>query len=41
MHPVPQEDLKSIYAIMGQTIPWAPGLLLKADGFITDFYRKE
>ena len=27
--------------IMGQPIPWAPGLLLKADGFKTEFYRKE
>lgn len=27
--------------VMGQPIPWAPGLLLKADGFTTEFYRKE
>ncbi len=28
-------------AIMGEPIPWAPGLLLKADGFTTGFYKKE
>jgi DNA polymerase len=27
--------------IMGLPIPWAPGLLLRADGFTTDYYKKE
>lgn len=27
--------------IMGQPIPWAPGLLLRADGYATPFYRKD
>ena len=34
-------DLESVCDIMGQPIPWAPGLLLKADGFITPFYKKD
>ena len=28
-------------AIMGQPIPWAPGLLLRGDGYTTDFYMKD
>lgn len=27
--------------IMGQPIPWAPGLLLRADGYETEFYMKD
>ena len=27
--------------IMGRPIPWAPGLLLRADGYDTKFYRKD
>ena len=27
--------------IMGQPIPWAPGLLLRADGYATRFYMKD
>lgn len=27
--------------IMGQPIPWAPGLLLRADGYDTQFYKKD
>lgn len=40
---VPEEkaDLKSICGVMGQPIPWAPGLLLKADGFVSKFYKKD
>lgn len=34
-------ELKKICAIMGQSIPWAPGLLLKAEGFTTPFYKKD
>ena len=36
-----QYGLNNVCEIMGQPIPWAPGLLLRADGFITDFYKKE
>jgi DNA polymerase len=35
------KDLEEVFAAMGQPISWAPGLLLKADGFTTDFYKKE
>ena len=28
-------------AIMGQPIDWAPGLLLRGDGYTTDFYMKD
>lgn len=28
-------------AIMGEPIPWAPGLLLRADGFACEFYQKD
>lgn len=27
--------------IMGQPLPWAPGLLLRADGYETDYYKKD
>jgi DNA polymerase len=27
--------------IMGQPIPWAPGLLLRGDGYDTPFYMKD
>lgn len=38
----PQDtDLKSICATMGQTPEWAPGLLLRADGYECEFYRKD
>ncbi len=40
---VPQEraDLEAVTTLMGQPIPWAPGLPLRADGFVTEFYRKD
>ncbi|MPN25688.1 hypothetical protein SDC9_173102 [bioreactor metagenome] len=34
-------DIDRVCEIMGRPISWAPGLLLKADGFITEFYKKE
>lgn len=34
-------DINRICEIMGEPIPWAPGLQLRADGFTTDFYKKE
>ena len=36
-----QDALRAMLEIMGRPIPWAPGLLLKGDGYITDFYRKD
>ena len=39
--PLAQADLEKACEIMGQPIPWAPGLLLRADGFTTKFYKKE
>lgn len=37
----PDTFLKEICAIMGQTPAWAKGLLLRADGYVCDFYRKD
>ena len=34
-------DLEAVTALMGQPIAWAPGLLLKADGFETYYYKKD
>lgn len=34
-------DLDAICKLMGQPISWAPGLLLRADGYSTPFYKKE
>ncbi len=36
-----QTALQDMLAIMAAPVPWAPGLLLKGEGFITDFYRKD
>lgn len=40
---VPEDiaDLNTMTEIMGEPIPWAPGLLLRADGFTANFYKKE
>lgn len=40
---VPREraDLDTIIDIMRQPISWAPGLPLNADGFISDYYKKD
>lgn len=42
---VPSEDaeehLKRIEELMGEPIEWAPGLLLTADGFTSEYYRKD
>lgn len=35
------EDLELMEQLMSAPIEWAPGLPLKADGFITKYYRKE
>lgn len=34
-------DLGRVIDLMCEPISWAPGLLLKADGFVTTFYKKE
>ena len=34
-------SLEEICAVMGQTPAWASGLLLRADGYICDFYKKD
>lgn len=34
-------DLDNVCRIMGRPIPWAPGLILTADGYITDYYKKD
>jgi len=39
--PKDKADLKAVTDIMGQPIPWAHGLLLKAVGYETVFYKKE
>ena len=34
-------SLEDICAIMGQTPAWSKGLLLRADGYVCDFYQKD
>ena len=34
-------SLEELCSIMGRTPPWARGLLLKAEGFVTPYYRKD
>lgn len=34
-------SVENVCEIMGQPIPWAPGLPLRADGFECSFYKKE
>lgn len=34
-------DLDTLCNIMKQPMPWAPGLILNADGFVGDYYKKE
>ncbi len=37
----PRMSLEAICEQMGQTPPWAKGLLLRADGYVTPFYKKD
>lgn len=37
----PDTFLETICALLGETPSWAPGLMLRAEGFVTDFYKKE
>lgn len=39
--PVGGRSWQDMADIMGQPIPWAPGLLLRADGYETRFYMKD
>ena len=39
--PEDRVDLKAACDLMGQPIDWAPGLLLRADGFVSDYYKKD
>ena len=39
--PVGQGSLKVVNEIMGCPLDWAPGLPMKADGFITNYYKKD
>ncbi|MDP4145370.1 MAG: DNA polymerase [Bacillota bacterium] len=39
--PKDKADLKAVTDIMGYPIAWAPGLLLRADGYSTLFYKKD
>jgi len=39
--PKDKADLKAVTELMGYPIAWAPGLLLKAEGYETAFYKKE
>ena len=34
-------SLEAVCEQMGRTPPWAPGLQLRADGYTTDFYKKD
>lgn len=37
----PRMSLDAVCAQMGRTPPWAKGLLLRADGYATPFYKKD
>ena len=37
----PETELSDICSIMGKTPAWASGLLLRADGYVCDFYKKD
>lgn len=39
--PLDRADLEAACELMRQPIPWAPGLILNADGFVGDYYKKE
>ncbi|MDR1705183.1 MAG: DNA polymerase [Clostridiales bacterium] len=35
------DQLDGVCGIMGRTVDWAEGLLLRAEGFVSDFYKKD
>jgi DNA polymerase I - 3''-5'' exonuclease and polymerase domains len=39
--PEEQADVQKVIEIMRQPIDWAPGLPLNADGFVSNYYKKE
>lgn len=39
--PAERADLEALCELMKQPIPWASGLVLNADGFVGDYYKKE
>lgn len=39
--PMERVDLDAACALMAEPIPWAEGLLLSADGFVSDYYKKD
>lgn len=39
--PIGQGSLEEVNAIFGETIPWAPGLPLSADGYECSYYMKD
>lgn len=39
--PAEQADLDGICRLMSAPLPWASGLILNADGFVGDYYKKE
>ena len=39
--PADRADLDTVCKLMCQPIPWAAGLLLNADGFVGDYYKKD
>ena len=36
-----EQDLQKMCNIMGTEIPWAKGLPLAADGYVTPYYKKD
>lgn len=36
-----EDDLKLMLKLMGQDVPWAPGLPMAAAGFVTNYYKKD
>ena len=36
-----EQSLQRIQEIMGEEVPWMPGLPLRADGYLTDYYKKD
>ena len=37
----PKMSLKALCEQMGRVPPWAKGLILRADGYVCDFYKKD
>ncbi len=40
-HEAAERALTTVIEVMEQPLPWAPGLILKADGFVTEYYKKD